>query len=56
MTSPMNIFSYEDCQKYDALAMNVYLEQGKATNGKIQLELCSTPMVMVTGTSLVNLH
>ena len=43
MTSPMNIFSYEDCQKYDALAMNVYLEQGKATNGKIQLELCSTP-------------
>lgn len=43
LTSPMNIFKYEECINYDALAMNVYLEKEKATKGKIQIEVCSIP-------------
>ena len=39
----MNIFKYEECINYDALAMNVYLEKEKATKGKIQIEVCSIP-------------
>jgi len=43
LTSPMNIFKYEECINYDALAMNLYIEKGKATKGKMQMEVCSIP-------------
>ena len=43
MSSPMGIFDLEECKNYDAFAMNIYLEKGKATTGAIQIEVCSTP-------------
>lgn len=43
MSSSMNIFNLEDCKNYDALAMNVYLEKGKATKGNMQIAVCSIP-------------
>ncbi|MCR4845876.1 MAG: cellulase family glycosylhydrolase [Eubacterium sp.] len=43
LSSPMGIFEMDNCKSYDALAMNVYLEKGKATTGEIQIEVCSTP-------------
>lgn len=43
LTSAMSIFELEDCKKYQAITMDVYLEAGKATTGKLQLEVCSIP-------------
>ncbi len=43
LTSPYGIFSYDDCLKFDALAMNVYFEKNKATTGKIAIDVCSIP-------------
>ena len=43
LSSPMGILSLEESKSVEALAMNVYLEKGKATTGEIMVEVCSTP-------------
>ncbi len=43
MSSPHGAFSPSDCKTFDAFAMDLYLEKGKATTGEIQLEVCSIP-------------
>jgi len=43
LSSSQNIFKYADCLNYDALAMNVYLEKDKATDGKIEISVNSIP-------------